>query len=103
MTVPCRAVLAPLSLLVAGGAPAAPALLCIGRSRIDAPVLGGVLVPAPEFVVVLAASAAGELRLDANGPAGIAPGTRLWCQAWFVDAANRAGFAASNGLMSTAR
>jgi hypothetical protein len=74
----------------------------VGASQIDAPFKGGVLVPAPDFVLLLATDPTGFALLAATWPAGIPSGFQLYFQAWIVDAAGIKGYAATNAIEGTA-
>jgi len=56
----------------------------LGFSLLNAPLKGGVLVPAVDVL-----------------PGGVPPGTTTWYQTWVEDAAGPVGFAASNGVSGT--
>lgn len=88
------------TLLLTEAAPAAPAWLVLGIARIDLPLLGGVLVPAPNAVVaVLQTDGAGSAQSALPVPLSSAAGLPTYWQAWVLDAGGPAGFAASNGLL----
>lgn len=74
------------------------ATLVIGFSKIEVPLKGGILVPAPDIIINgLATDATGELTLQAVWPA-LPPGLDFYFQYWVNDAVGPAGFAASHGL-----
>ncbi len=76
------------------------AALALGLSRIDAPLLGGVLVPAPDLVVApLALDGAGSARLVFPWPE-TSSGFSMWSQAWIVDPGGVQGAAASNAVLA---
>ncbi|MCA8949340.1 MAG: hypothetical protein KDE27_07545 [Planctomycetes bacterium] len=81
-------------------APSTLAYLVFGFSTVGQPLLGGVLVPAPDFGLVLPTDAAGQAAMALPWPAGF-PGVALWFQAWILDAGAVAGVAASNALGGT--
>jgi probable HAF family extracellular repeat protein len=91
----------PMALALNGAASLAPAFLCTGIAPLAAPFKGGILVPTPTIVVALGTDAGGELDLPATWPMGLPSGLQVYFQAWIVDAAGPAGFAASNGLRAT--
>jgi PKD repeat protein len=79
----------------------APAVLVIGFSRIDIPILGGTLVPFPNFKQKgLLTDANGEIAWDLIWPPGLSPNTTLYFQCWVSDASGPQGLTASNGLSS---
>lgn len=86
------------SLALASARPASPVTLVMGTSLLNAPLKGGVLVPAPLLLVALASDAAGKLNLPFSMPPGVPAGTALVLQAWVSDPAGPHGLAASNGL-----
>jgi len=82
-----------------GAAPAAPAVLVIGASELNLPILGGLLVPSPDVLVPpLLTNGAGALAIPFSWPPGLAPGQALWMQGWVLDAGAPAGLSATNGL-----
>lgn len=81
--------------------PSAPLWLVVGLARLDAPFMGGTLVPMPDLIVGgLATSPAGLLSLPATWPAGLPSGFEIYLQAWIVDPAAPRGLAASNALLA---
>jgi hypothetical protein len=92
----------PVTLSLSGAAPSAPTTLVLGLTGGFAPFKGGVLVPAPDSLIPgLTTSPTGTLVLSGSWPTGLPPGFQLYYQEWIVDAGGPAGFAASNGLVST--
>lgn len=89
------------SLALASARPSSPVTLVMGTSKLDAPLKGGVLVPAPLLLVTLASDATGKLGLPFTMPPGVPAGTELVLQAWVSDPAGPKGLAASNGLSGT--
>jgi hypothetical protein len=90
-----------ISLELHGGKPSATTFLVAGAPAINAPFKGGVMVPAPSLLLVLATNGAGEFAGSGPWP-GAPAGLTIWFQAWIVDAAAVQGFAASNALGATA-
>lgn len=88
-------------LALAQALPGAACTLVFGLASLNVPFKGGTLVPAPLLLVALAADASGGLLLPFAWPAGVAPGTDLYFQAWLQDAGVPHGFSASNGLRGT--
>lgn len=75
----------------------------LGASAVNLPLLGGVLVPSPDFVFAgLPTGPTGALDLAGTWPAGVPSGLNLFFQAWVVDAGGVLGAAATNGLRATA-
>lgn len=75
-----------------------PVLLGLGLRRIDAPLLGGVMVPLPDVVTVLVLDAQGQASYSTPLPHGLPAGIALHSQAWIIDATGPQGFTASNAL-----
>lgn len=91
-----------VSLTVTGALEDQSAVLVIGLSRIDAPTLGGILVPSPDFLIGgLTTTSAGELVVTTDWPQGIPPSTTVFFQVWIVDPAGPKGLSATNGLSVT--
>jgi hypothetical protein len=86
------------SITLTNAKPASLATLIIGSNLLNAPFLGGVLVPEPTIVVPLVTSAAGAISLEATWPNGIPAGLPLRFQYWIQDPAATFGLSASNGL-----
>ena len=84
--------------------PNATVTMVIGLSALNAPLKGGVLVPAPALLIFgLTTNGGGVLTLNVDWPAAIPAGTQLYVQDWIVDAAGPAGLSASNGLLCVTR
>jgi hypothetical protein len=92
----------PTRLALRGAAASAPALLVAGKSEVLLPILGGTLVPAPEFVVPVTADALGWVDFSFPWP-GLAPGQLVAFQAWILDPGAVQGLSASNGLRAVAQ
>jgi hypothetical protein len=91
-----------LTISLSNGLPDAPAFLIVGFSQISAPFKGGVLAPAPDLLLgPFAVDGNPATLLEADWPAGIAPGTQLWIQAWIADPGGPAGFSATDSLLAT--
>lgn len=78
--------------------PDTPVALVVGLSRLDAPLLGGTLIPSPDAIVWLQTDAAGDLSIAAALPRELPAGTELWMHAWWPDAGGPQGYAASNAI-----
>lgn len=79
-------------------APIAPQVLVGGVAIVNAPLLGGILVPEPLLLFPGTTDAAGTMAFPFVLPNGLPAGLPLCFQCWIVDAAASQGFAASNGL-----
>ncbi len=87
---------------VEGGPASSVGFLVVGLSALDAPFKGGVLVPKPDVLAVIAFDAAGVFQVIFSWPTDVPAGFPMWWQCWAPDAGGPAGFAASNGLLSVA-
>ena len=92
----------PVTLGVSGALPSTPAVFILGTSRIDFPLLGGVLVPLPEAQIATMTNALGQALLNATWPRGPA-GIRSYVQVWLLDAGAGSGLASTNGLQATSQ
>jgi hypothetical protein len=80
--------------------PSAIVAVYVGFSRIDAPFMGGVMVPHPDIVVVGPhTDAMGTLTLTTSVPQDVPSGIKSYYQCWIADATQPLGLAASNALM----
>jgi len=91
----------PVSLRASGAPPHAPGVFVIGLSALFAPLKGGVLVPAPHFLVNLSADAQGERVISAPWPSGAPAELPVYLQIWFADPSGPANFAATNAMFET--
>jgi len=92
----------PVSLALTGARPNAPATMVIGLTYILKNFKGGVMLPAPDFVVPgLMTDAFGSLVIPATWPAGVPGDTDTYYQCWVQDPTAIAGLAASNALHSS--
>jgi hypothetical protein len=88
-----------VKLLLSKAAPLQMAWLFVGASPIEAQLLGGVLVPAPDAKVgPEKINALGAAQFDGRWPPDAPSGSTLWFQAWIPDAGAPQGWAASNAL-----
>jgi hypothetical protein len=94
---------APVTLAITHPQPFALAQLVIGFGQANVPFKGGTMVPVPTVLLPLPTNAQGLFLIKTDWPPGVPPGTPLALQAWMVDAAGPAGFAATNGVASTAQ
>ena len=94
----------PVTIALANAAPNAPGALILSNSRIDFPLLGGVLVPnvATGAAVSLGTDGTGKVSFSTTWPAGVPSGLTLYFQHWLLDASAPFGAAASNALSGTA-
>jgi len=91
-----------VTLSVSNSLPNATTGLVIGLSELNAAFKGGVLVPAPDVLVLgLITDGAGTLTLPGLWPPGLPSGTTLFLQSWIVDPGGPAGFSATNALSAT--
>ncbi len=89
----------PFTLVLADGPPAAPVVLVVGFTALNAPFKGGVMVPSPAVLITgLATNGSGSLQLSAGWPGGVPSGFEFYLQAWIPDASGPFGFSASNAL-----
>lgn len=77
------------------------ALLVLGASRVDLPLVGGTLIPAPDVLVAGLPTGVGSFSISGVTPNGLLPGTDLYFQCWMPDAGAIFGSSASNGLKAT--
>ena len=74
----------------------------LGLAALEAPFLGGLLVPRPDVVVLgLPVDGAGAMQLDFVWPPGLPSGFQFWLQHWIADPAGPVGFSASNAVRGT--
>jgi hypothetical protein len=87
------------ALTVADAAPNTLAVVILGASRVDLPLLGGTLVPAPDVLLGgIATGSNGGLTIAGTMPAGVPANVSLWMQTWLPDAGGVFGAAATNAL-----
>jgi hypothetical protein len=92
---------APSTLAVKDARPLAATTLIVGFTQLNAPFKGGVLVPAPDKLVVgLVTDGAGAFTLPFAWPAGLPSGFALHYQCWISDPVGPKGLSATNGLRS---
>lgn len=75
-------------------------VLILGLQAVDLPLFGGTLVPSLDLLVTLVGSGA-PLPQDASWLVPLPPGSEVWCQAAFLDAAAPQGLSASDGVRVT--
>lgn len=91
------------ALTLTGARPSSPGVLVLGLARVDQPLLGGLLVPAPQQRVPLAVGVAGDASWPFTLPPSLPSGTSLYAQVWVRDALAPQGWAASTAQWGTTR
>ncbi|HZL98743.1 MAG TPA: integrin alpha [Planctomycetota bacterium] len=92
----------PLKLNVIGGPPQALAVLVMGHTAQDLPLLGGIVVPAADLLVPgLMTNAAGRLAVTSSWPTGPAALLPLVVQVWMTSPDAASGFEATNAVALT--
>jgi glyoxylase-like metal-dependent hydrolase (beta-lactamase superfamily II) len=87
---------------LSGAAPNSQAVLLVGKSAIDFPFAGGLVVPAPDLVVgPFSTGATGSVSGAGTWALDVPAGSAEWWQVWIADPAAPTGWAASNALQST--
>ena len=94
---------APVTLAITHTQPFALAQLVIGFGQANVPFKGGTMVPVPTVLLPLPTNAQGLFLIKTDWPAGVPAGTPLALQAWMLDVAGPAGFAATNGVANIAQ
>ncbi|MDF1799798.1 MAG: VCBS repeat-containing protein [Planctomycetota bacterium] len=79
-----------------GAAPSSAAFLVAGLTPLSLPLLGGTLVPAPDFILAHSTDASGEASLLLPWPDLAPTGLQVIFQTWVLDATGPAGVTASN-------
>ena len=80
-----------------GAAPRASTILVAGLSALNAPLKGGLLVPAPDVLLPLTTDGAGSFDLIFGWPT-VPAGIELHVQVWIGDAGGPKGYSATNAL-----
>ena len=89
----------PVTFTLSNAAQTSIAVLVLGTSRIDLPIVGGTLIPSPDFVQpVQVTDSNGDLAVSFTWAPTVPSGLALYYQYWIFDPAGPAGWAASNGL-----
>jgi hypothetical protein len=86
----------PVSLTLTDALPNSTGFLFLGFSAINAPFLGGVLVPSPDVTIAITTDATGGVHLSSPYPPGGASNVPLWSQAWINDPGAPVDVSASN-------
>jgi hypothetical protein len=92
----------PLTLKLNEALAGTSAHLIVGISALNAPFKGGVMLPAPNFILPgLPTDVHGQFLLDLLTPTGMPSGVPRYFQYWISDPAGAQGFSASNGATAT--
>ena len=92
----------PVFLELSQALPGASSVLVIGASAINAPLLGGLLVPSLDVVLVgLPVGPSGGFIFAGTWPGGVPSGTSIHFQSWIPDPVAPQGWSASRGLQAT--
>lgn len=86
------------TLLLTNAYPSALVVQGLGLAAINAPYLGGILVPDPVLIFAFASDAAGTATWPLFVPAGLPAGLPLVMQQWIQDPMATYGWSASNGV-----
>ena len=70
-------------------------------SSIAAAVRSATMVPRPDLLFIVSTDAGGGFNLGQTWPAGVAPGSHVYSQAFYLDNTVPGGLAASNALCAT--
>ena len=91
-----------VTLSLSSAQPAAPVAAIGGFSVAGAPLLGGILVPTPDLLILNAATVDGYgmASLSAHWPPGLPSGVEVYFQFWVRDPVAPFGYSATNGLMA---
>lgn len=87
----------PFGLMLSSAPPLSLGYLVLGGTRLDLPLSGALLVPAPDQLIPLFAGPTGTWSLTKTLNANL-PGTSLYLQCWSLDPAAPQGVAVSNAL-----
>jgi hypothetical protein len=90
-----------VEVVITKGLPSGFALLLLGNSGAQVPMLGGVLQPAPEAAIPLLLLPDGSSSVKGRWPAGLPAYFTIWMQAWIMDPAGPEGWTCTNGLIGT--
>ncbi len=92
---------ASVTLALLDALPGGIAILVLGTTRLDLPLLGGVLVPYPDLLAVgIPVDGQGRTVQRFAWPGGLNSGFTLYNQFWIPDPGGPQGFAVSNGLLA---
>ncbi len=91
-----------LSLHLENALPQSVGLWGVGLSSVTSPLLGGILVPSPDYVFVAPPTdLSGRWQLDFTWPAAVPSGLTLFTQVWLPDPQGSQGASSSNALRLT--
>ena len=92
---------ASIGFALSNAAPTAPSWYVVSAERVDLPILGGTLVPAPDFLIPFTTSVAGSSTFYATWPSSTPAGTSVYVQAWTLDPLAAFGVSASNAIQAS--
>lgn len=93
---------APISIELTGAKPLAPAYLVVGLTEVQQPLLGGILIPSPTFILPpKRVGANGDLTWQTTWPQTAPAALDLYYQYWVLDPSGSQGAVASNGVKSS--
>jgi hypothetical protein len=78
--------------------PSKPAWAVLGFSELYLPIIGGTLVPWPNYILPFATNASGAIDVTFGWPADFVPGMDVVFQFWVLDPGAPFGLSATNGL-----
>ena len=87
---------------VTGALASTPVVFIVGTNQIRFPFAGGILVPAPDFVLAGATDAAGAVSRAVVLTQGLPVGQEISVQVWLLDPVGLFGLAASDAIAATA-
>lgn len=90
-----------VTLTLGNAAPNSTSGLFIGATSVSLPFYGGILVPAPNILLVIPTGPAGTYTLSTVYPSGVPVGFPLYLQVWIIDITGPQGFTASNAITAT--
>jgi hypothetical protein len=86
---------------ISSATPSASGGLVVGLGQVNAPFKGGVLVPTPDLILILATDGDGAWRIDAPVATGVPTGASLYLQGIVSDAGALKNFAFTTGKSYT--
>ncbi len=90
-----------VGLTLSNGLPNGSVTLIVGAGAVNAPLLGGILVPTPTFLLPpLPLGPSGSLVLTAPVPSNVPSGVAITVQGWIPDPGGPQGWAATNGVQA---
>jgi hypothetical protein len=88
----------PVAVRLENALPRSLSWIVMGTVTGYAPLRGGILVPAVDFLFPSTTDDLGRIELDGLWPPGVPPGSTNYFQVWTEDPAGVQGYAASNGI-----